>query len=88
MTQTANQATYPIELKWVNGIEWGEIEHPDYGRSYMTYWDGGPCYDTYSAPLLHEDGSVTVLRYCHDEGNWVDEISMEDYVEGTTYKFE
>lgn len=74
-------------LKWSNGKEWGEIHHPQLGR-VMTYWkEGSPCYDTYTAPRVDEDGNVTSWRFCQDEGMWVDEIFIGEYQGQETASF-
>jgi hypothetical protein len=66
-------------LKWSNGVEWGEIEHPDFGM-IMTYWrTGTPCYDTYTAPRVTEDGDIYCDRFCQDDGVWKDTIWIGEY---------
>jgi hypothetical protein len=59
-------------LKWSNGMEWGEIEHPWLGK-VITYWKiGTPCYDTYTAPRVDMDGDIYTCRFDQDEGCWVE----------------
>lgn len=61
-------------LRWSNGEEWGEIEHPELGK-VMTYWKKGtPCYDTYTAPMVSEDGEIYCDRFCQDEAVWKETI--------------
>lgn len=58
-------------LKWSNGQEWGEIYCPMLGKSVMTYRKKGtPCYDTYTAPMVDDDGDIFCYRYDHDMGGW------------------
>ena len=60
-------------LSWSNGVEWGEIEHPNLGK-VMTYWkEGTPCYDTYSAPMVDQDGDIYCYRFDQDEGRWTED---------------
>lgn len=67
------------QLNWENGKEWGEIYCPMTGRNEMTYWPGGPCYYTYTAPLLSEDGDAYCCQFDHDEALWIDDyISLYD----------
>ncbi|PLR99531.1 hypothetical protein [Bacillus sp. T33-2] len=67
------------ELKWSNGTEWGEIEHPELGM-VMTYWKSGtPCYDTYTAPRVNVDGDIYCERFCQDEGVWKDTIWIGEH---------
>lgn len=72
----------PLEdkvLKWKNSKEWGEIEHPELGM-VMTYWKAGtPCYDTYTAPRVTEDGDIYCERFCQDEGVWRDTMWIGEY---------
>jgi hypothetical protein len=67
------QAIKPIEeikwLRWSNGKEWGEIHCPMLSKYVMTYWAGGPCYDTYTAPFV-KNGEIYCYRYDQDEGGW------------------
>lgn len=67
-------------LEWSNGVEWGEINHPILGN-VMTYWKSGtPCYDTYTAPRVDEDGDIYCYRFDQDEGCWIEgEIWLGEY---------
>ncbi|MCL6441857.1 MAG: hypothetical protein K6T83_00080 [Alicyclobacillus sp.] len=72
------------ELKWSNGVEWGEIFCPMLGRNVMTYWpQGRPCYDTWTAPMVDEERNVFCYRFDQDEGCWVEGVywllNPEDY---------
>lgn len=67
------------ELKWSNGIEWGEIEHPVLGLIMTYYKSGIPCYDSYSAPRVSEDGGIYCERFCHDDGVWKDTIWIGEH---------
>lgn len=64
----------PIEwLKWNDDVEeWGEIECPMLGNEMvMTYYlKVCPCYYSYTAPFVNEDGDIGYYRYDHDEGCW------------------
>ncbi|MEO2202472.1 hypothetical protein ABGV42_01795 [Paenibacillus pabuli] len=74
-------------LTWGNGKEWGEIEHPDLGF-VMTYWKKGtPCYDTYTAPIVDDYGDITCERFCQDEAEWVDTISLGPHADGVVVNF-
>lgn len=76
-------------LTWTNGREWGEIEHPHLGK-VMTYWKKGtPCYDTYTAPRVDEDGCLIVFKFDQDEGGWDEDsvINMGYYNGIDTAKF-
>lgn len=68
----------PIEwLKWNDDVEeWGEIECPMLGNEkVMTYHPKGrPCYYSYTAPFVDEDGDIGYYRYDHDEGCWDEDI--------------
>lgn len=77
------------QLKWENGKEWGEIECPMIGgEPVMTYYlEGVPCYYTYTAPFVDEDGEVCFYRFDQDEGCWDEEIfPMGEYIEGIICK--
>ena len=56
----------PIEwLKWNDDVEeWGEIECPMLGNEMvMTYYPKGcPCYYSYTAPFVNEDGDIGYYR--------------------------
>ncbi len=66
-------------LEWSNGVEWGEIHHPQLGN-VMTYWKKGtPCYDTYTAPRVDEDGAIYTDRFCQDEGVWRETMYIGEY---------
>lgn len=57
-------------LKWSNGKEYGEINCPMFGNEpVMTYWGGGPCYDSYTAPFVMDE-EIYCYRYDHDMGGW------------------
>lgn len=64
-------------LKWEDGTEWGEIECTMLNdEMVMTYYlKGRPCFYSYTAPFVTEDGSVCYYRFDHDEG-WWDEDTM------------
>lgn len=76
-------------LKWENGEEWGEIECPMVGGMIMTYYPKGvPCYYTYSAPFVDDDGEVCYYRFDQDEGCWDEDLFfMCEYEEGIVIKF-
>lgn len=76
-------------LEWSNGSEWGEIFCPMLGQSVMTYWQTGtPCYDSYTAPFVDDDGDVCCYRYDHDEGGWHEDLIVLGQHEGEqTCKF-
>jgi hypothetical protein len=76
-------------LAWSNGKEWGEIFCPMTGQSEMTYWGGGPCYDTYTAPIVTEDNDIICYRYDHDLGGWHedDTITLGEYEGEETCRF-
>ena len=59
-------------LKWENAEEWGKIQCPMLDDEYvMTYYrKDAPCYYSYTAPFVDEDGDVCYYRYDHDEGCW------------------
>jgi hypothetical protein len=62
------------ELSWSNGVEWGNIYCPMLGKEVMTYYtEGTRPYDTYTNPIVNEDGDVYYYRYDHDEGGWHEE---------------
>lgn len=76
-------------LKWSNGREWGEIECPMLGNEpVMTYWGGGPCYDTYTAPFV-VDGGIYCYRFDQDEGGWVEDDMrfIGEYEDGVICNF-
>ncbi|NGP45993.1 hypothetical protein G4V62_13925 [Bacillaceae bacterium SIJ1] len=78
------------ELSWSDGREWGLISCPHLeGKEMMTYWKKGtPCYDTYTNPLVTEEGDVICFRYDQDEGDWTeDEIGLGEYEEGVVFTF-
>ncbi|OPG94290.1 hypothetical protein B2I21_33110 [Chryseobacterium mucoviscidosis] len=60
-------------LKWENGKEYCELFCPMTGRVEMTYSDGGPCYSSYTVPLVDKDGDVYCWRYDHDEDCWCED---------------
>lgn len=65
-----------------NWGEWGDIEHPNYGK-VTTYWPKGvPCYNTYSKPILHDDGEIEMLNFDQDEGCWDNDGSYWFDLEG------
>lgn len=77
-------------LKWENGEEWGEIECPMFNNEMiMTYYfKGVPCYYTYSAPFVDDDGEVCYYMYDQDEGCWDEDLFfMCKYDEGMVIKF-
>lgn len=59
-------------LKWENAEEWGKIQCPMLDdECVMTYCrKDAPCYYSYTAPFVDEDGDVCCYRYDHDEGCW------------------
>lgn len=65
-------------LKWENGEEWGEIECPMLNNEMiMTYYPKGvPCYYTYSAPFVDDDGEVCYYRFDQDEGCWDEDLFL------------
>jgi hypothetical protein len=63
-------------LEWDNAQEWGEIFCPMLNMNVMTYWEKGtPCYDTYTAPFVTEDG-VYCYRFDQDEGCWHEDMQF------------
>ena len=63
-------------LKWAGNVEeYGEIECPMLGDELvMTYYHkGAPCYYSYTASFLDDDGTVCYYRYDHDMGAWDDD---------------
>lgn len=65
-----SEAIADKELSWSNGQAWGEIQCPMLGGYVMTYWGGGPCYDTYTNPFVDADGNIYCYRYDHDADCW------------------
>lgn len=76
-------------LSWSNGQEWGEITCPMLdNQSVMTYWGGGPCYDTWTAPFV-EDSGIFCYRFDHDKGCWEEGLEyIGDYNGIDTCAFE
>lgn len=78
------------ELAWSNGREWGLIYCPMLDREVMTYWEEGtPCYDTYTAPMVSEDGEIFCYRFDQDEGAWFEDVYLLGEYDGveTTCRF-
>lgn len=78
--KTVHYATAEVgkELKWSNGAEWGKIHHPHLGE-VMTYWNPErPCYDTWTAPVINEDGEIICYRFDQDEGCWAFDDGCEN----------
>ncbi|PGA79631.1 hypothetical protein COL94_28880 [Bacillus wiedmannii] len=77
------------ELSWSNGVEWGKIYCPMLGQEVMTYYmEGTPPYDTYTNPIVNEDGDVYYYRFDQDEGGWHEDSEwLGEYTEGANCKF-
>ena len=74
-------------LKWENGKEWGTIYCPMIEQEVMTYWPGGPAFDTYTAPFVY-DGDICYYKYDHDYGGWDEDLlCMGEYKENVVCSF-
>ncbi|MED1664528.1 hypothetical protein [Brevibacillus laterosporus] len=76
-------------LEWSNGAEWGEIFCPMTDRMEMTYWKKrAPRYDTFTAPMVDDDGNVIYYQFDHDEGCWHEDMYVLcSYEKGMTISF-
>lgn len=75
-------------LKWENGTEWGEIQCPMLDdEPVMTYYNSDePCYYTYTAPFVDDDGEVCCYQFDHDEGTWDEDLLfIGEYEKGQKY---
>lgn len=69
----------------------GEIQCPMLNdEMVMTYYlEGAPCYYSFTAPFVDEDGTVCCYEYDHDESVWTeDKMCIGEYEEGAVYKYE
>ena len=84
------------EIRWLEWsgevVEWGMIECPMLGNEMvMTYClKNAPCYYSYTAPFIDENGDVSYYRFDHDEGSWDEDVifticQSEEYHEGMRF---
>lgn len=77
-------------LKWKNGKEHGKIYCPMLHEWVETYLlDGGPSYNSYTAPFANEDGCVYFHKYDHDADCWHAELFyLGEHLEGIECTYE
>lgn len=82
LSTLTEQSTECQWLKWSDGKQWGAISCPMLdGAMVMTYWGGGPCYDTFTAPFV-VDGEIWCYQYDHDADKWHEDSKYIGVYEG------